>query len=405
MADFFLTNIWIVRDYFLHLKDYILVEILFLIAVIWASGKLFRKFKLPDVVGQLVGGIIIGPPLLGLIILTPSMELLAELGSFFIMFFVGLETDLKSIGRNFKRSFTMASLGVLFPFVIGFIVANMYFHNNFAAFHIALTMAATAIAVTERLLSHLPKIPAKYKSTIIGAAAITDLILVLLFSGFMSYAQLETASMIPFLINLLKMGSFIGLVSYVGFILYPKYAPKMLTPGADGFTFILLVAFVIGTLSEMFGLHFVFGGFMAGLFAHDELAGKEIYAQATDRMYAIAHGFLGPIFFLSIASHVVLKQIPEVLPFLIIAIILAFTLKTAGVTAGALLTKASWSQSLFYGFGMNGRGSVSLIMANVAYKASLITEQVFSVIIIIAITCALITPFLLQRSAQSLYDS
>jgi len=386
-----------ITSYFGHIQENLLIEILFLIAAIWASGKIFRKFKLPDVVGQLLCGIIIGPPVLGLIAITPTMKLLAELGSFFIMLFVGLEIDLKRMMRNFKRSLAMASLGVLFPFIVGFIVAFNYLNNYAYAFFIALTMAATSIAVTERLLSHLKHLQPKDKATIIGAAAITDMMLLLLFSSFMSYLNLETLSLVPILINMTKLFLFFIIIGYFGFILFPKYAPRFFTPNADGFTFILLVAFIFGLISELLGLHFVFGAFMAGLFAHDELAGTGVYAKATDRMYAIAHGFLGPIFFLSVASHIVFSQLSTVLPFVIIMSILAFTLKLIGVTLGSLSTHAFLNKSIFYGLGMNGRGAVSLVMANVAYSQGIINDQIFSIIIVIAIICTIFTPFFLNK--------
>lgn len=381
-----------------QLQENLLIEILFLIAAIWASGKIFRKLKLPDVVGQLLCGIIIGPPVLGLISITPSMKLLAELGSFFIMLFVGLEIDLKRMMRNFKRSLAIASFGVLLPFIIGFIVTFQFLHNYSYAFFIALTMSATSIAVTERLLSHLEHLYPKDKATLIGAAALTDMILLILFSSFMSYLNLETVTAIPVLINLAKMFLFFVIIAYVGFVLFPKYAPRYFTPHADGFTFILLVAFISGLLSEMLGLHFVFGAFMAGLFAHDEMVGTGIYSKATDRMYAIAHGFLGPIFFLSVASHIVFQELSTILPLIIILVVLAFVLKIMGGMLGSILSHVTLNKSIFYGLGMNGRGAVSLIMANVAFSKGIINEQIFSIIIVIAISCTLFTPLFLKKA-------
>ncbi len=389
-------------EHITQLKDLLIIEILFLVAIIWVAGKLFRKLDLPAVIGELTAGIILGPPILGLISFTPSMKVLAELGSFFLMFFAGLETDLKLLQKNLLTSFLTALFGAVIPFVAGFYISYYYFGNQFYALFVALTMSATAIAVTDRLLEGL-QLPSKdFKTAIMGAAVITDLIVLSVFSFILYYSQTGKLQIFPLLIHLLKILIFIGFIVYVGLILYPKYAPKFLTPQADGFTFAILIAFIIGTIAEVLGLHFVFGAFMAGLFSHEELTGRNIYVKTTDRMYAIAHGFLGPVFFLGLASYFSFPQLWKILPFFLFVVFIAVLTKVIGAALGAYFSGSPFRCSISYGCGMNGRATIALIIGSVGLKEGIISEQIFSLIIALAIVSTIMTPFLLKKSLKNI---
>lgn len=388
--------------HFAHLNDTLLIEVLFLIAIIWSAGKIFNKFKLPPVIGELVAGIIIGPPILGLFSETPSIALLAKLGSFFLMFFAGLEVDIHILRKIFKRVFMISFLGTAIPFVVGFYVSYIYLGNIKYALFIAITVSATAIAVTERLLTNIKLPNPSFKTTLIGAAAFTDLLVLVILSIILTYSNHASPDIFSVIFYIIKIILFVGIVNFIGLVLYPKYAPRYLTPEADGFTFAILIAFIIGFIGESLGFHFVFGAFLAGLFVHEELTHKETFTKTKDRIYSIAHGFLGPIFFFSIAFSFSFIHLKSIIGFLTLLIILATISKTLGGSLGACLSGTKLRNSLSYGAGMNGRATIALIIGTVGLSEGIINEQVFSIIVAVAIITTMITPMLLSWSL-SLY--
>lgn len=384
--------------HFAHLNDTLLIEILFLIAIIWSAGKLFKRLSLPPVIGELVAGIIIGPPLLGLFTATPSIEMLAKLGSFFLMFFAGLEVDIFILRKIFKRVFLIAFLGTLLPFLAGFLISYKVLGNVQYSLFIAITMSATAIAVTERLLSNMKLPSTSFKTTLLGAAAVTDLIVLVILSVILTYSEQNNLNVISLVLYIMKVVLFVGIVNFIGLVLYPKFAPKYLTPKADGFTFAILIAFIIGFIGESLGFHFVFGAFLAGLFVHEELTDQEIFSKTKDRIYAISHGFLGPIFFFSIAFSFSFSHLNNVILFTTVIVITAIVTKTIGGAIGAYLSGVRKRHCLAYGFGMNGRATIALIIGTVGLTEGIINEQVFSIIVALAIITTMLTPMLLKGS-------
>ena len=161
--------------------------------VIWAFGKAFRALKLPVIFGELVGGIVVGPVLLGLV--DPESEvvvILAELGVFFLMLHSGLETDPHALLKASKKSFLISVMGIVLPMIGGFSVAQAFGMSLIESFFMAVALSTTAIAISVRLFKEFKMQGTDASNIVLGAAVIDDIVALILFSVVLSLAQIGT---------------------------------------------------------------------------------------------------------------------------------------------------------------------------------------------------------------------
>jgi Kef-type K+ transport system membrane component KefB len=280
------------------------INLILVMVLIWSTGVLFRKIKQPPVLGELLAGIIFGPALLDIIRPDQTIEVLSELGVFFLMFYAGLETnpyDLKKMG---KHSFMIGVGGFIVPFVAGYLVCSIFFNvSTTHSLFVGLGLAITAISVNVRVLHDMDMFHYRVTSAIIGAAIIDDILCFALFSAIISFAATQTVDITNILVILMKVFCFFGISLYIGTYWYPKISRHFATKEAKGFTFSLIVALLFGLLAEIAGLHIIIGAYMAGLFMGENIFSKELFDKVNDRFVAITYGFLGPIFFFSSASY------------------------------------------------------------------------------------------------------
>ncbi len=145
--------------------------------VIWGFGKIFRALKLPVIFGELVGGIVVGPVLLGLV--DPENEVvivLAELGVFFLMLHVGLETDPHALLKASKKSFLVSVMGIVLPMIGGFSVARAFGMSFVESFFVAIALSTTAIAISARLFKENKLQGTDAANIVLGAAVIDDIV-------------------------------------------------------------------------------------------------------------------------------------------------------------------------------------------------------------------------------------
>lgn len=357
-------------------------NLLILMVVIWTAGMLFRKIGLPEVFGELAGGIVVGPSLLGLV--NPESEaiaLLSELGIFFLMLHAGLKTEPRELQQASAKSLGVGAGAVVVPLGLGYLAGTAFGQPPVASLFIGMALAASAIPLGIRLIKHCKLEGTPLGHLAIGSAIVCDIAVLIGFSvlvGFLEEGALravDVARIIGVMVLFFTALLFLGTKS-------APYLRRVFVPGNRSFTLTLIAALAIGLLAEAAGLHMVIGAFFAGLFIRGEVIDKKVFDKIEDRYFAMSYGLFGPIFFATLAFHLDFAALVSAPLLALIVTAAAVVGKIAGGGGVALLTGMGWRESLFTGLALNNRGSVELIIASVALSMGAIDGTVFSVLIV-----------------------
>jgi Kef-type K+ transport system membrane component KefB len=376
-------------------------DVLFILVVAWTVGVIFKLLKLPLIAGQLLAGLIMGPPILNIIKFTPTIEVLAQLGAFFIMLYLGVKTDPRKILRRTKAAVSIALAGFFVPFILGYLIVRFFGGGTYQALFIGMAISTTSLATKATILDELKLLNSKAGNAMVGAGVIENTMALVLFSVILNAAKTNNLSIWSLLATVIEVILFFAIVLFVGVKLYP-YLKRYLSDKKDkGFTFTLIVALCIGALAELIGLHFILGAYLAGLFVREEILAKELFNKINDRLMVLSYGLLAPMFFISIAFNVTFDFLREDLLLFILILIAAFAGKTFASGFYASRNGFSERDSWLIGFGMNGRGTIELIIASVGISLGIINQSVVSILVFVAFITTLATPislhFVLKR--------
>ena len=372
------------------------------IALILISTKLLglfsKKIKLPQVVGALIAGVIMGPACLGWIHNTEMLSCLSEIGVIVLMFAAGLETDINELKRTGKASFLIALIGVIVPMLGG--AAAAYFFNDsvdgnkmLQNIFIGIILTATSVSITVETLKEMGKLSTPAGNAILGAAIIDDILGIIALTMVISMAD-SSVSIGMVLLKILGFFVF-TFVAAVGY----HYAFKKWTDNNPvklrryvviSFAFCLVLAYCA---EEFFGVADITGAFFAGL----AISGTTKADYVTKRFDTLSYLLLSPIFFASIGLKVVLPKMNlEIVLFTVIICLVAVLTKVIGCGLGAKICKYSNKESLQIGVGMISRGEVALIVANKGEAVGLMSDKFFAPIVIMVVLTTIITPVLLK---------
>ena len=381
-------------------------KFLFDIAVILLStkalGLVTKRFKLPQVVGALLAGLVLGPAVLNILHETDFIQQLAELGVIVLMFTAGLETDIKELKKSGAASVVIAILGMIVPLSLGFILANFFntttsLDSSLFLQHmfIGVILTATSVSITVETLRELGKLNSNAGNAILGAAIIDDILGIIALTIISSCASSDTSTNIWIVIG--KILLFFILAIMVGIVVFRLMNKEMKTHNTDlrrfvifSFVFCLLLSYAA---EEFFGVADITGAFIAGLI----LSGTERKHYILSRFETSSYMLLSPIFFASIGIKVEIpKMSKEIIIFSILLIIIAVISKIIGCGLGAKLCKYTNSEALQIGTGMVSRGEVALIMANKGNALGLMSSIFFGPVVIMVVITTIISPILLK---------
>ncbi len=281
----------------------LIVSLLLILTVAWILGIFFSRFGLPVMLGQLLAGVILGPPLLGIVRPSLSIELLAELGIFFAMFHTGMEMDPKELLEHIWPSLTVALGGFILPFVLGYFAARVFGGTFFQAMFVGMGVSITAIAVQAVILHSMRINQSELGHIIIGAAIADDLLALIALSTLFGLAKTGTIQIMQVSIVLIKVISFFGVTILIGHFIMPRLTRRLTHEGGKGIMFAMSSALLMAYLAELAGLHLIIGAFLAGQFVRKEIMAQEVYESIINPFYAISYGFLMPVFFVSLSFH------------------------------------------------------------------------------------------------------
>ncbi len=360
----------------------IIFTILFILAVVWGVGLLFEKFGQPLILGELLAGLVIGPSILGVVgstigevritgligepifQWTEAMGLLATLGIFFLMFYAGLITDPKKLGKRVKTFFGVGIAGTFIPLLFGWLVTWFFTHDFWIALIVGLAISGTSLVTKVRILGDLGILKSKVGYTMMGGAMVDNILTFIILAVVMKAITVGIVGPLDVVYTVALVVAFFGIALFIGYRIYPLVGKFFVHPGARGFTFALVMGLLIAGIGQMMGVHFIIGAYLAGLFVREEFVGGA-FRDLNRRFQTLSHGFLGPIFIVSVAFHVSFGVFETHTLFLIALIIAAIAGKVIGAGGGAYLTGVGKREALTIGIGMNGRGTVELILAMV----------------------------------------
>ncbi|MBT6068329.1 cation:proton antiporter [Candidatus Peregrinibacteria bacterium] len=377
-------------------------SLLILMVIVYSAGKIFRYFHLPVLFGELLGGIIAGPVLLGLV--QPGDEIIkviAELGIFFLMLHSGLETDPRDLMKSFKSSTLVALGGVILPFGLGYFVTRYFGYDVMTSAFVAMGVSITAIALCVRLFKDYGLTKTKAFHVAMGAAMVDDIVSLIMFSVIIGIVETGGFEPVALGILLVKVVLFFAVIMWAGFKL-AKHLNRLIYSGNRGFTVTLIIALIIGLLAEAIGLHIIIGAFLAGLFIREEIIDSKAFHKIEDRVYGMAYFFFGPVFFASLAFHLDFTIFIEDPWYLVALIVVSVVGKLFGCGLIARFLKLSKWESLAVGIGMNSRGAVELIIASIGISLGIINETIFSALVIMAFVTTLMSILMMKPVAKHL---
>ena len=334
---------------------------------------------MPQVVGALVAGVILGPAFLNVLSETEFIQNLAELGVIVLMFTAGLETDINQLKKTGKASFIIAVLGVIIPLVGGFFIASIFNKGNdvntiLQNVFIGIILTATLVSITVETLKEMGKLKTRAGNAILGAAIIDDILGIIALTITTSLAD-PSINVIIVLIKIVMFFIFAGFAGYLfhwAFIkLDERYQRDLRRFVIIAFVFCLLLSFCA---EEFFEVADITGAFIAGLVISDSNRSKYL----NSRFETLSYMLLSPIFFASIGIKVQLTAMTKtIFIFAILLLIVAILSKVFGCALGAKLCRYSNREAIQIGTGMISRGEVALIVANKGIAMGLILYQNF----------------------------
>lgn len=394
----------------------LLIFVAFLAAKI--GGEIMERMKLPAVTGELMAGVILGPTVFGLITSDDTFfDVLAQLGATFLLFTVGMETKLSELKKVGRVATSVAVLGVVLPFIMGYYVSILLFASSIEAMFIASALVATSVGITARVLEDLGMIHSTEAKIILGAAVIDD-ILGMIVLTLVSGAAAGDLSMFNVVIVVGEALCFVAIVAILGTrivryasgkrdvrfdrtvngawaIHYSTRAFKRdswfdkLAQRQAPFVVILIVIFGLSAMASFVGLAAIIGAFFAGLIFSD-----------TKETYELEHKFeplnilLVPFFFVVMGARVDLRNIADVVPMAIVISVIAILSKLIGCSLGAI-TRGERT-ALIIGAGMVPRGEVGIVVAMIGLNMETIGQDIYSVIILVSVVTTLYAPFLIK---------
>lgn len=401
-------------------------------------GLVFRRIGLPQVLGYIIAGILVGPAIFGdplgshgvaligfagkeyhaLLVLPEenALSIFAKIGVLLLMFSTGLETNLKELKSTGLAAVLVACAGVLVPLVLGFLISlgfsniGLGVNNIYRCVFIGTILTATSVAITVSVLKELGKINTKLGTTIVSAAIIDDVIGIVLLSivtGIAKSGTVEAANGFEAFKSTIY-GTVIMIIAFFAFAIVAGFGISKLFKWLDKKwptthripVFALAVCFLYSWLAEeIFGVADITGAFLAGVVLSTDIRASKYTDQKVEvNTYTI----FAPVFFANIGissiSFVGLK--PELLLFAVLAVIIGLIGKIIGCGAVCKAFKYNLRESAIGGVGMMARGEVALIVTAAVTSPSLganaLPSEFMLMTVLLILVSSILTPVLLK---------
>lgn len=360
-------------------------------------GEVSQRLGQPSVLGELLAGVLLGPSVFSAVDPgDPVIRAFAGLGILILLFEIGLHTDLRSLREVGKEAVSVAAVGVVVPFVAGFVVLQALGFTAIQSLVAGAALTATSIGISARTLRDVGRLETPEGQIVLGAAVIDDLIGLIILGVVAGVAAGNHVSVWSVArLSGLALG-FVAVALAVGSYAVPpifRVVERLRTTGALGLI-ALAFALLLAWLAETSGSAMIMGALAAGLVLHHTPQRREIERSVTQIGYLFV-----PIFFASVGAAVDLHALAE--PVALIAGLAITIVGVAGKIASGYALRNFDGSRLFVGVAMIPRGEVGLIFAQVGFASGAIGAGEFGAIMLMVVVTTLITPFWLGVLARS----
>ncbi len=361
------------------------------------GDELFKRLGQPAIVGEILAGVLIGPSVFGLVEPTEFLEVFAELGVVFLLFWVGLETRLSEMRAVGATALRVGVLGVVVPFAGGYGAGVLVGESAETSVFIGAALVATSVGITSAVLIELGALGSRAARTILGAAVIDDILAMVLLAVAVGVAEQGGVDVTSIAIVIGIAGAFVLFVAVGGTRLVARFPDVFHTPKFSESPLLPAVILCLGlaAFAAQIGLAAIIGAFLAGMVVA-ETKDRHNFEEEVAPLYA----FFPPFFFAFIGIQVDLGAFAD----------LATLAALAGITALAFATKfgAAWlaarsmtpNEARVVALGMVPRGEVGIIVAGIGATAGVVEADLFAVIVGMSIATTLAVPPLLRRTLR-----
>ena len=372
----------------------LIVDLAVVLAAAKVGDEIFKRLGQPALIGEILAGLAVGPAVLGFVELNATLEVFAELGVVFILFWVGLETrldEMQAVGATAGR---VGVAGVALPFAGGYGVALALGEDSTTALFIAAALSATSVGITSAVLESLGALRTRVARTILGAAVIDDilaLILVAVAVGIAAEGGVDVGAIA------LSIGLAVGFVAFFalggvramqqrpGILQAPRFSESPFLPA-------VILCLALAALAAEVGLAAVIGAFLAGMIVAETKEQHPIEDEI-----APLYAFFPPFFFASIGISLDLDAFVDPGTIGVLAALTAVAIATKVVGAYAGARPLGDRAALAVGVGMVPRGEVGIIIAGIGATEGVIDGELFAAIVGMSLLTTIVAPPLLRR--------
>lgn len=393
-----------------HPLAILLLQIITIILVAKFFGFICKKIGQPSVIGEIIAGIFLGPSFIGMYFpefsaflfpkqSLPNLQFLSQIGLILFMFVIGMELDLKVLKNKAQEAIVISHASIIFPFALGIGLA-FYIYNDFApenikflpfSLFIGISMSITAFPVLARIVQERGLSKTKLGTIAITCAAADDITAWCLLAAVI--AIVKAGSIISAIYTIMMA------IAYVFFML--KFVQPFLKRLGDiysnkeGLTkpvvaIFFIVLLVSAYISEVIGIHALFGAFMAGVIMPSNLNFRSIFIEKIEDISLV---LLLPLFFVFTGLRTQIGLLNDVYLWQLCGIIITVAVvgKFAGSALAAKFVGQNWRDSLIVGALMNTRGLMELVVLNIGYDLGVLTPEVFAMMVIMALITTFMT--------------
>lgn len=373
------------------------------LAIIMITAKLFgilaRKLKAPQVVGEIIAGLIIGPSVLGWVNQTDFLLQMAEIGVIFLMFSAGLETNMRDLLKTGPIAALIACAGVFIPLIMGAGFYMLYYgaapwgsEEFYKAVFVGTILTATSVSITVESLKEMGKLKGKVGTTILSAAIIDDVIGIIVLT-FVIGLKNPDSNPLKVIINTILFFVFaiiVGFISYKIFKVVDKRYPHTRRIPIAGVAYCLILSYIA---ERYFGIADITGAYVAGIILCSIKDSEYIERKVDVSSYMI----FGPVFFASIGLKTNIDNISgSILLFSLGFVVVGLISKIIGCGLMARLCRFKGTDALKIGVGMMTRGEVALIVSQRGLSVGLLEPIYFTSVIFLIIVSSISTPIILK---------
>lgn len=373
-------------------------SLVLILAAALAGGRLATRFGYPAILGEIIAGIVLGPPLLGILSGNEAVDTLGDFGVLLMMLYIGMHLDMRDLRRASLPGFLAATGGFLVPTAAGLALMLAVGRSFLEALFVGLAMGITSLAIKSRILFDLKILDTRIAHVLVAGALLSDVAVLVVFAAVIGPDAAAGVSLVTAGVAGLKALAF-GLGAWlVGSWLLPglkRIAGDREIERGSALLAVIIFGLLFAWTAEMAGLHSILGAFVAGLFIDKQVMNGKLSRDVQQRLSSISIGVLAPFFFVSAGFKVTLDVFRTDLALLVAVVAIATVGKIVGTAVFYLPSGNGWREGVVIGAGMNGRGAVEIIVAEIALARGLIGQDVFSILVFMALFTTAADPILL----------